>query len=230
MSIAQWWKSGLSFLFKAQCPLCQRSTTTHLCRDCRQQLYACERTYPFQDWQGDLPLMAWGSYEGVLKRAITTLKYQKQPQIAEPLGLWLGELWQRQQPHGLGSRHSRRVVVPIPLHCDRKQQRGYNQAELIAEHFCRVTGMRLQRTLLTRERETAPQFTLSRQERQANLYQAFRVDLALAKSLSGTQILLLDDIYTTGATARAAAQELQSASCVVLGVVTVARTERHGAE
>lgn len=227
MSIQQWWQAGRRFLFQTPCPLCSRSTTTSLCQDCRQQLYACERTYPFQDWQGDLPLMAWGSYEGVLKQAITNLKYQNQPQVAEPLGLWLGELWQRNQSQAVRFSQSQLVVVPIPLHCDRKQERGYNQAELIAQHFCRVTGLHLQTALLSRERATAPQFALSLRDRQANLFRAFRVNVAIAKKISGAQILLLDDIYTTGATAQAAVQVLQAVSCSVLGIVTVARTERN---
>ena len=108
------------------CPLCQRSAATVFCTDCRRQLHRCQLNNSATKIER-LPVFAWGRYEGTLKRAIAHLKYQKCPQIAEPLGTWLGQAWL--QHHTIAGN---RVVVPIPLAGDRQQQRGYNQATLIA--------------------------------------------------------------------------------------------------
>ena len=172
----------------------------------------------------NLPLLTWGRYEGALKRAITQLKYHHCPQIAEPLGEWLGQAWLAYHaPAGPG------VVVPIPLHRDRHQHRGYNQAALIAHSFCRVTGLALKPRGLTRHRPTQPQFNLSRHQRHHNLEQAFMLGPDCRGHTPRSPVLLLDDIYTTGATANAAATTLQISGIPVQGVVTIAHTQSgHG--
>jgi ComF family protein len=229
MGWQQWWHASQRFIFQAKCPLCGRSTTEVLCHDCTQQLQSCAFSHPNHGWRGTLPLFAWGQYQAPLKRAIATLKYQNSPQVAEPLGIWLAEAWQNHQPPPLKRLAGTRVVVvPIPLHHDREQQRGYNQAKLIAENFCRGTVCHLNTTLLTRSRATAAQYSLSVKQRQENLHQAFRVEGEIARQLKDFQILLIDDIYTTGATATAAASVLTTAQCSVLGVATVAESERYG--
>ncbi len=212
-------------MLQSTCPICGRSASQTLCLDCIRQLKTCEYQRPAQDWQGTLPLFAWGSYEGSLKRAIAVLKYQHQPEIGELLGTWLAETWRCQPPHAVRSFSTTRIiVVPIPLHRDRQQHRGYNQAELIAQRFCQITGLTLNTSLLIRHRATEVQHSLTVQQRQQNLNQAFRVQSV--EKVQDRPILLLDDIYTTGATAQAAVAALRAARLSVLGIAAIAKTER----
>jgi len=209
---------------ESACPLCQRSTTAAFCPTCQQQLQRSALRHPAQFWQPPLPILAWGHYGGSLKRMIAALKYEGHPRLAEPLGQALAQLW-------LTSAISARapkplVVVPIPMHSEKQQQRGFNQAELIASTFCRQTGLP-QVKGLNRRRNTAPQFGLSAIDRAANLANAFE----LGEFFSGRKllksrptVLLLDDIYTTGATALAAAQTLRRHQISVYGILTVAKT------
>lgn len=118
------------------------------------------------------------------------------------------------------------MVVPIPLHRDRQAQRGYNQAELIARSFCQVTGLRLRPQGLSRVRNTTAQFGLSIAQRQQNLDGAFRLGPDLRSQRSQVPILLLDDIYTTGATVRSAAKTLEASGFPVASLVAVAQTRR----
>jgi len=208
----------LNLFFQSRCSLCSRPAPAELCRDCRRQLQSCESRAD-QVWMGSLPVFAWGIYEGPLKRAIAALKYNHQPQIARPLGQWLAQAWLAQAP-----LPGNLWIVPIPLHPHREQQRGYNQATLLAQSFCDYSGLALKRQGLVRVRATQPQFGLSAPDRDRNLTSAFQLGEDLDKS-PAKPVLLLDDIYTTGATVRSAAAVLHEAGIQVWGCVTVARAK-----
>ena len=156
-------------------------------------------------------------YGGVLKRAIATLKYDKKTQVAQMLGSWLAEAW-------LNSPFTANqpIVTPIPLHATKLSERGFNQAELLARSFCQVTGLKLRSQGLERTRHTARQFELSGKEREQNLAGAFQLGSDFLHHRPTRSVLILDDIYTTGATARSAAHTLRQAGIEVCGVVAIA--------
>lgn len=174
-----------------------------------------------------MPVIAWGTYSGPLKRALHQLKYQNCPEIAAPLGTDLGRLWQQAWLPKMALQRQAKgqsiVVVPIPLHPERLGQRGYNQAELIAQGFCRTTGLPCLSQGLLRVRATEAQHQFGLATRQSNLHSAFRLGPDWTLARMSAAVLLIDDIYTTGATAQAAATELQQSGLNVLGIATVAR-------
>ncbi len=113
-------------------------------------------------------------------------------------------------------------IVPIPLHKKKRRQRGYNQAELLAAEISKRSGIPLRKDLLYKRKETRQQKSLTRQERKANLKDAFWVKEKITKEQS---FLLIDDVYTTGSTADAAASVLKEAGakevyllCLCIGV------------
>jgi ComF family protein len=174
---------------------------------------------PSKFWQGELPVFVWGAYSGILKQAIAALKYENQPQLARSLGHWLGQAWLKSPA---ATRTKKLTVVPIPLHPTKLKQRGFNQAELIARSFCEFTGYKHQALGLERVRVTQAQFGLSAQEREQNLTDAFAIAKSLSQAPSTSPVLLVDDIYTTGATACSAAQTLRRQGIGVYGVVAIA--------
>lgn len=213
-------KEGLLALFlKPNCPLCDRPAESEFCTSCQRQLQRCQLTTPGDFWKGELPVLVWGNYGGVLKRAIAALKYDNQPQLARPLGYWLAQAWLKSS---VASRMQKLTVVPIPLHPLKLKKRGYNQAELIAQNFCDFTGYKHQPLGLERIRETEAQFGLSAQAREQNLTDAFRMGHDFHKHLPNSPVLLIDDIYTTGATVRAAAQILRRQGIQVYGIAAIA--------
>ncbi|MBD2412133.1 alpha-L-fucosidase [Nostoc calcicola FACHB-389] len=214
----------LNLFLQSHCPLCQRSTSQEICHNCTKQLQKCQRQDRISLWQEQLPVFVWGQYGGPVKRAMAALKYENQPQIARPLGQWLGESWLLNSPR----RDSQTVVVPIPLHASKQRQRKYNQAALIGQSFCEITGLKLKLNGLTRVRQTEAQFGLSVSGREQNLSKAFAVGQDFRHSPPNVPVLLVDDIYTTGATARSAVQTLREYGIVVLGLVAVATTVKDG--
>ncbi|MEL6135980.1 MAG: ComF family protein [Cyanobacteria bacterium J06628_6] len=213
-------QSLLKTFLNPPCPLCQRSAQPLLCLDCERQMDDCQLAAPERSAS---PVFAWGTYAGVLKRAIHVMKYENSPDIAQMLGQKLGQRWLAQPTWRAQAANGSLVVVPVPLHRDRLRQRGYNQAELIASQFSRVTGLPCLPQGLLRVKATAAQHQLSPKDRQHNLKGAFRLGPDWSIERMQSRVLLIDDIYTTGTTARAAAIELRHAGLRVLGVATAAR-------
>ncbi len=209
-------KQLLAVFLESHCPLCHRSSATTICSYCQQKLANEQLPSGDRFWQGDLPLFAWGRYDGQLKQAIAQLKYHHQPEIGSILGNWLGQAWL----HSSVSKPNKIAVIPIPLDREKQQQRGFNQAEVIARGFCQQTGYCLQPKGLIRIRNTQAMFNLQdAAARQNNLQNAF----ILGKKAPQTPVLLLDDIYTTGTTVKEACQTLRRHNVKVIGVVVTAK-------
>jgi predicted amidophosphoribosyltransferase len=109
------------------------------------------------------------------------------------------------------------------MHPDKQKQRGFNQAELLAEAFCETARLPLQRRGLKRVRTTVAQFGLAVADREQNLAGAFELDRPFEHRYPNRSVLLIDDIYTTGATARSAAQTFQDHQIKVYGLAAIAK-------
>ncbi|PZV18684.1 MAG: ComF family protein [Leptolyngbya sp.] len=215
------WKLNklLGLFLESPCPLCQRSQAQALCFSCQRQVQRCRCESADAGQVEPLPVFAWGQYNGALKRAIAALKYEGNPHLAEILGTWMAESWRSANPFTDG------IVVPIPMHSSKKRQRGFNQAELLAQHFCHITQLPIAVNGLKRDRATEAQFKLSSAEREQNLSAAFSVGKPFLQKLPSRPVWLLDDIYTTGATAVSAAETLRQHGIHVQGIIVLAQTE-----
>jgi ComF family protein len=189
-----------------------------LCRQCR----LVEPTFELA--------VAHGVYQGTLRALLHLFKYEG----LEPIALRLGELIAERLAAVAGLPH-RMLVVPVPLFRKRRRERGFNQAELLAR--AANSAMRRLRSswegefaagVLARQRATESQAGLSQHERRRNLRGAFFVPAP--SQVRGRDVLLIDDIYTTGATARACSQVLKRAGANTVWVATVARAQRRQVE
>ncbi|MGB3308440.1 MAG: ComF family protein [Nodosilinea sp.] len=211
----------LSLFLASHCPLCQRSTSAVLCPSCCHQVRQCQTSTPCDRTMPSLTVVSWGRYEGSLRQIIGSLKYTGHAEVAQFLGTELGQTWRDWVKPGASTRPV--AIVPIPLHPTKQQQRGFNQADLLAQSFCRSTQLPLHSNGLQRVLATQAQHSLGRSARQQNLAQAFEVEPKQASALRKTTVWLLDDIFTTGATAQSAAQTLRRNGIAVAGICTVAR-------
>lgn len=132
-----------------------------------------------------------GPYEGKLKQCIRNLKYHEQKILAAALGRMLAEKIRERQEFSACE-----VVVPVPLSQERKRERGFNQSELLARKIADETGKALDVKTLCRKRNTQSQTGFGPQERRQNIAGAFEA----GEELAGKTVLLVDDVYTTGAT------------------------------
>lgn len=195
-----------------------------LCRACRSAVTAAPVS---GSPRGPLAsVSAVGSYEGGLAQAIRDLKYRRRRSLVPSLGQALaaavagsrlaaqpggGEL----QPNAPDAP----VLVPVPLHPSRFRERGFNQSELVGREAARLLGLPLEGKALLRVRATRHQARLDRRQREANLQGAFAVQPGWA---APDHVILIDDVYTTGATSSACAQALIRAGARRVDIVTLA--------
>jgi ComF family protein len=153
-------------------------------------------------------------YDGPAAQAVKRFKFTRQMAYLPVMQHWL------QRPLCLELVADADLLVPVPLHLKRLKQRGFNQALFLARGFPQVP---LGREAVVRLRHTVPQVELKPKERRDNVKGAFAVpDPALVKDKN---VLLLDDVYTTGATVRECAKVLRRAGARRVEVLTVARVK-----
>jgi len=170
--------------------------------------------------------VAYAAYEDELREMVHLLKYERVRGVARPLGKMLALSMETLE----GAAGSDLMVVAVPLFPTKERQRGYNQSVLVAEAALRELkksrpGWRLRAShgVLRRVRDTQSQFSLTPQGRRRNLRGAFAVEKAAM--VAGHEVLLVDDIYTTGSTARECARVLRRAGASKVWVATVARAQ-----
>jgi len=191
------------------------TATSALCRACRLAPPPFERA------------VAFAPYQGRMKQAIHALKYDRLHPAARTLGRMLAEAIAQLAAEAPGEM----LVIPVPLHRSKYAQRGFNQARSLAvhalEHLARSHPqwrLTLASSTLMRLRATDSQAGLTPHMRRMNVRGAFSVsDPAAVRS---RHVLVIDDILTTGATARAAAQALLKAGAASVWVATLARARR----
>ena len=240
-AIAQTWLNvGLGFLYPEVCQICgeQRATALEgfVCRQCWTQVRFirppfCERcglpypgdlTAPFECTNCREMELHFSSARsavvahGIVREAIHRFKYQR--------ALWfepfLADLLIREAEPVLREQQWD-FIVPVPLHSVKHREREFNQAERLAIHLSAATGIPLNNKSLRRITPTATQTLLTREQRAANMRGAFAV--SGQSELKAKRIVLVDDVFTTGATTSACAKALHAAGAGGICVWTVAR-------
>ncbi len=171
--------------------------------------------------------VAFGSYDHEMREMLHALKFDGMRRVAEhALGRWMAEAVLQLQAEAAGEL----VVVPVPLFHERQRQRGFNQAELLAHSAVKRLAklqpawkLDLRPAALTRVRDTRALFALRPDQRRRSLAGAFKI--GDAEAVRGREVLLVDDILTTGATVNACARVLLRAGAERVWVATVARAQ-----
>jgi ComF family protein len=208
----------IDFLLPPVCPLCRTQPPTRggLCAAC------ADATGLEPSWrEGGEPLACAGAaapYAGKAEEMIKGLKYAGRLSLAAPLGHLLAAAIE-------GRGRCCDLLAPVPLHPRRLAERGFNQSLLLARELARQAGLAVQIVprLLARIRYTRPQVELAGSEREVNVRGAFAVAEA-AGLLEGRSVLLIDDVFTTGATLKECAAALRRAGAARVLALTVART------
>jgi len=164
--------------------------------------------------------VSFGEYAGRLRGLIHLLKYERVTPVAAPLGGMMAKAIAELLPE---CGQSRPLLVAVPLHKSRRRARGFNQAELIVRAARKRLAEKLEFAgdVLVRQRETMSQVGLSREERLENMRGAFRV--SVAGRVRGRDVIVVDDVMTTGTTLSECARVLRRAGAERVWAATVAR-------
>ena len=203
-----------------------QSPTCSICGELLAQVNPWEGSNTCNQCLEDRPpyqsAVAYGAYDGELRELIHLLKYD-QVHPAAILGGILGKAIAKLELIGPV------LVIPVPLHVSKRRQRGFNQAEAIARvalKSMREKRFQLASGVLQRVRPTVSQIGLTRPQRRQNMRGAFKV--AHLNRVSGHDVLLVDDVMTTGTTVAECARVLRKAGARNVWVATVARTLKNG--
>ena len=151
--------------------------------------------------------------EGVLREAIHAFKYDGITALAAPLADLMADYW-KDHPMAID------VAVPVPLHRSRERRRGFNQAVHLARELSARVGITVDEGILMRHRRTAAQVSLDVTERQQNVRDAFT---CVGQGAAGKDVLLIDDVCTTGSTLEACAVALRRGGARSVRALTLAR-------
>jgi ComF family protein len=155
-------------------------------------------------------------YGDVTRRLVHQLKYYDRPDLAQLMAAAM-------QRAGRALFYETDLIVPVPLHWRRLWQRRFNQAAVLASGLARLTGVSCDALVVTRVKATRQQVGLSAGRREENMRGAFRVPDGMRPKIASKRVLLVDDVYTSGSTAKAAAQALLRGGAAAVDVLTFAR-------
>lgn len=247
--LSQWLQTALDFVFPAECQYCHgflgNERIVIFCRTCWETISlireprcprcgqphtskkihesplplpcrVCRATTPFFD-----RALAAAYYEDMLKEAIHQFKFRQKTALGNPLAQILATTLSKE--FHLFNNHT---VLPVPLHRTRQRQRGYNQSAILAKEVARHFHLPLVLNNLRRIRPTESQARLNgRKARQENVKDAFQV--TSPAELCEKQVILVDDVMTTGATVNECAKTLKKAGVKSVLVLTVSRPDPH---
>ncbi len=203
MTFAALGRELLDWIFPSRCGLCGQIGQPAICQECRKEFVPSSELTRHNETPLEVVAAPFG-YEGRASQAVRRLKFARATSLARPMSCELARFC-LQLPNF-------DAVVPVPIHWSRRAGRGFNQAELLAE-FLEIAPLRP--GWLTRIRRTRPQVGLHRSERLRNLQGAFAAQPEVARR----RILLVDDVITTGGTARACAEALFQQGADAVGLL-----------
>ena len=205
--------SGLKWAVERTCCKCGKplsdSNPLDTCFSCREHAHKFRKGYTVAEY---------GTHERSL---IFALKYHSRTDIASTIGEMMYDRMQSE----FGSvqlRNSYDLIVPVPMYEPKKLSRGYNQAELIAREFAKRSLIDYHGDIMTRTRETSAMRGLSPDRRRAEIEGVFAIKKGLASLVQGSRVIVIDDIYTTGATSDEMARTLYGAGAETVDILSFA--------
>jgi len=215
--VADYLAALLDLFYPPKCPVCKTGVEEQgaWCPACLRKIVSVREIRVVQH-----QLVALDScrvvceYTGVLKRLIHDMKFRRQRKVATCLGWLIGEYIEHDEYSFIDG------VLPVPLHWQRLAERGYNQSECIFESWVMKRNMNWMPGVLVRNRHTIPQWELNHMARQTNIKDAFV--LRDAMRVKNKNILLVDDIVTTGMTFDECAKVLKQGGASQVHALAVA--------
>lgn len=247
-NVVEYIKEGfLNLIFPLDCRICEKpireSKGYSICEDCFQTIELIDKPYcvkcgkPFVistnifkqdgeilcvDCKGKKYSFEFarsvGIYHGVLKECIHLFKYYGEKKIAESLGELLIDYLAKSQEF----KKKIDLIIPVPLHKSDLKKRGFNQSFLLGRVIGNYFSIPVKEEVLIKKKLTPSQVNLSKKEREKNILRAFSVERA--EEIKYKNILILDDIFTTGSTVEECAKELMKAHANNIFVLTLARS------
>lgn len=210
-------------IYPQVCGICGKLDTKSLCNKCKIKL---EKEFKYQtDYYGDdlsknfIEHNYFFKYENLIRNQILALKFQEKPYVYKTITYFLENMQKSFENLKMYD-----IIVIVPISKQRKQERGYNQSDLIAREISKIIKVPIEQKILYKIKHTVPQSSLNKQQREENAKGVYKVKKNITK-LYNKKILLIDDIFTTGNTVNECAKVLigEGIKRTNIGVLTLAK-------
>lgn len=207
----------LELIYPDVCAFCNKIQKESLCKKCEEKIKKYKKDIVIRSKNNYFEeLISIFKYEGLIREKIIQYKFQDKSYI---YNTFAKIILKNEKVCGLLKKYD--IIIPVPIHRKRKLQRGYNQTQLIAKEIAKNIDIKLCDDVLVKSKNTIAQSKLNKNKRKQNIKNAFKV-LNLEK-IQGKNILLFDDIFTTGSTVNECSKILKKAGAKTVGVLTIAK-------
>lgn len=216
----------INLIYPNVCGFCNKIISKeYTCKSCREKLqyiYESEKQFVSTNKNFDVLVCAY-KYKGIVRNKILEYKFKNKKYLYRSLSERLYKLL-------LKYENEIDYIVPVPIHIKRYFKRGYNQSELVARFFSEKFNKVMLKNVIIKTKNTKPQSLLTASNRKKNVCNAYRIKNS--KHIYGKTILLVDDIYTTGATVNECAKVLKEngAKKIIVATIAKATAENHVAK
>lgn len=227
-------EKALEYIFLPVCGICGKLGEGYLCKECEKSIkeYCIEQkafaknnkikniekskelTNTNQNSQTKIRHLL--KYEGLVRKLLIDYKFNDKSYLYKTFCEII-----KNDKKTLDFIKSYDIIIPVPIHKKRMKTRGYNQSELIARELAKICGKKMYTDVLIKIKNNKAQSTLNKEERKNNAKNVYK--LCKLEKINNKKVLILDDIYTTGATVKECALELSKANVKEIGIFTVAK-------
>lgn len=212
-------KKALIFLFQIlypkQCLICGKLEQDIICSKCNNALKIEAKIERYNNKSFNKHLYIF-KYEGKIRNLIIDYKFNDKPYLNE---VFVKIILKNEKICRKIEKYD--IIIPVPIHRRRKSERGYNQSELIARKLAENLRIELVTESLIKQKNTLPQSALSRQQRKENVKEVYKIQNR--QKIENKKVILLDDIYTTGATTQECSKILKQNGAKEILVLTIAK-------
>lgn len=209
---------ALDLIFPPICGFCGEIQTKYICNRCERMVNSIviNKIDEYNDKYFNKHLYIF-KYEDIIREKIINYKFENRVYLYRTFS---EAIIRNKQNIDFITKYD--ILIPVPIHKERKKQRGYNQSELIAKIIAEeVRNVKLQANILKKEKNIVAQSTLNKAKREENIKDVYKI--VNSERIKNKKVLILDDIYTTGSTVNECSKVLKEAGCKDVGVITIAK-------
>ena len=213
----------LNFLYPNVCGVCKKVCKNPICNNCMNKLNKdnkkkrkvyIQTNYRFIDEHIYL-----FRYKGIIRELMVKYKFKEESYLYKSFSYMI---LKNEKIMNYINRYD--YILPIPIHKKRKKQRGFNQSELIVKDICKnEQRIKYEKDILIKIKNVKPQSSLNKTERKINILDAYEIDKSKIDRIKDSNILLFDDIFTTGSTANECAKVLKKYGARKVTILTIAK-------
>ena len=213
------WDKALFLIFPPVCGICEKIGESYLCEECVEKLEKEKMIVSKIEKHLSEDIIEYCylfCYEGMIRQKILQYKFQNKAYLSK---MFFEFFVKNEKVCRFLEKYD--IIISVPMSKKKKSQRGYNQSELIAKQISKYTKISFENQVLIKYQENNTQSTLTKKQRLENVKNVYKIQNE--QKIKEKNILLFDDIYTTGATAKECAKVLKKAGAKTVGVLTIAK-------